>query len=648
MAFVNNRTTLNQGDNANNVASSDNGPSVETASALYYQGNSSISAQFTNAQEYITYDQTDADVTFSLDLSDQTVWVLYKDNLIESQVNGGAQVVIGNGSAGGSALIGYYIGGTDNPGLSLNKQFNVARLDVSNRGSFSTNAHNGTVGGLDTTTISNVGFGSVHALSARGNVDNVWVDAVYYHPNNAYHCRFSGTTLNTFSDAVIADQTNGWGLISTVGDEVFTLFGSLEFGDGGTDDVTVSESGKTLILDGRGIGANNFLIRTRLPSSTGIMSITYSNMAFVNLGTGAIMNFTAAIDTLSLTDVSFSGTSVLNFPFTFSSTRTLTNVSFSRCGSVNFGATGATGCSFSQSIASGAMLVDSNSDTSRQSNISFTRGTTGSYAIQISNPGTYSLDNFNFSGYAPEGNIPNGTEVINNSSGGAVILNVTGGSGEISVHNTVGGGSVTVNQTFTITVTGILGNSEVRVYDNPSRFSGGSTATESTTPAGVETVAAVTQANTGSNYIFYLNDLNLNVTQIQRQGAGVDFTTIGLVSGDKIRVVARDNADNSTLQLFDEFEVNGTVTSTVIPIVDVAASSTLFSSILDSLNAKTVTIEKVNASVSFTATSGTYDVFIYRIGSLPIIAKGISVNSTDGNASIPISQAGDRVYNNPA
>ena len=235
---------------------------------------------------------------------------------------------------------------------------------------------------------------------------------------------------------------------------------------------------------------------------------------------------------------------------------------------------------------------------------------------------------------------------VHNSSGGTVTLNISGGT--VPTIRNSNGSTTIVNQSFTITVTGLLGNSEVRLYDNPSLFTGGGSSTESTTPAGVETVAAVTQTNTGSNYIFYSVDLGLNVTQIQRILGGVDFTTLGLVSGDKIRVTVRDNTDNPTLQLFDEFEVDGTVTVNTIPIVDVAASSTNFSTLLSGTNTKTVTVEKVNASTSFTATAGTYDIFVYRTGSLPIITKAISVNSTDGNASIPISQTGDRVYKNPA
>ena len=642
MAFLNIRTRLNEGDNTNNVASSDNGPSVETAAALYFQGNSSISAQFTNAQEYLTYDQEGAtDTTFSLDLSDSTVWVLYKDNLVDTQANGGVQVVIGNGTGGNSALIGYYVGGTDNPGLSLNKQFNVARLDVSNRAAFSTNAHNGNVGGLSVTGITNIGYGSVHAIAARGNVDNVWVDAVYYSFNNGYACRFEGTTLNTFSDAVTTDETNGWGLISSVGDQVFTLYGNLEFGNGGISAVTVADSGKTVILDGRGLGTSNFLMRSRASTGAGAVSLTYSNMSFINLGTGIVIDLTPTIDTLSFTDITFSDTSTISFPTTFDSNRNLTRVAFNRTGAVDFGATTATDCSFNNSQAvNGAMVLDSTSDSSRQSNISFTRGSTTAHAIQINDTGTYSLNNFNFSGYATTDGTT-GTEVIYNTSGGAVTLNVTGGTGTISVRN-LAGGSVTINQTFSLTVSGLLGNTEVRVYDNPSLFTGGGSSVESSTPAGYETVEANTNVGNGTNYIFY----NTATTNVQVSAAGLAGILSTLEDGDKFRVLVRDNADNPTLQLFDEFEVDGILGSNFIPTTTPNSGFTsVFGSVLNSSNSKTVTIEKVDASASFTVSSGTYDVFVYRTGSLPIITKGLVVNS---NTNLPITQAGDRVYKNPS
>lgn len=339
--------------------------------------------------------------------------------------------------------------------------------------------------------------------------------------------------------------------------------------------------------------------------------------------------------------------------FIFQSNADLDDTTFRRCDQVTQGGGSFANCDFLQTRTDTA-LISTITTANNIDGCNFV-GDGTSHAVDFgnvtsaNNPGTITWNStFDSSTYATA-NV-NGTastsgdsEVIllNVDSGETLTINVQ--TPTLPSYRNEGAGTVVLQQAFNLNITGLLGNTEVRVYNNPSLFTGGASSTEVT---GVETVAAVTQTNTGSNYIFYAEDITPNVTQIQRFGTGVDFTTIGLVSGDKIRVVVRDNADNPTLQLFDEFEVDGTVTSTLIPVVDVPSSSTKFSSVIGSTtNSKTVTIEKVNATQTFSVTSGTYDVFVYRIGSLPIITKSFEVTE---NSRIPISQAGDRVYNNPA
>jgi hypothetical protein len=231
---------------------------------------------------------------------------------------------------------------------------------------------------------------------------------------------------------------------------------------------------------------------------------------------------------------------------------------------------------------------------------------------------------------------PNAAIALVYNGTNTVFIDVLNGSDVPSVENT-GTGNVQVRQTFSLDVTGLLGNTEVRVYDNPSLFTGGGSSTEI---AGVETVAAVTQTNTASVYLEYNA---ATVTAINSVGGGADLSSIGLADGDTVRIVVRDNSDNPTLQVFDDFTVNGTPTATSIPVD--SATGTSFASVLVGSNTKIVTVEKVNATQTFSVSSGTYDIFVYRIGSLPIITKGFQVTE---NSRIPISQAGDRVYKNPA
>jgi hypothetical protein len=127
----------------------------------------------------------------------------------------------------------------------------------------------------------------------------------------------------------------------------------------------------------------------------------------------------------------------------------------------------------------------------------------------------------------------------------------------------------------------------------------------------------------------------------------VDLLDVRATAGDKVRVIVRDNADNPTLELFDEFTVIGSPTSTSISFdPTVSTSSSNFWSVIQGANSKTVTVELVNASQTFTLSPAEYDIFIYRIGSLPIISKQFDLQTA--SASLPISQVRDRIYKNPA
>lgn len=85
-------------------------------------------------------------------------------------------------------------------------------------------------------------------------------------------------------------------------------------------------------------------------------------------------------------------------------------------------------------------------------NISFTSGGTG-HAIWITATGTYSFDNLSFSGYAATDG-STGNECVFNNSGGAVTINVTGGTTP-TIRNSAGS-TTTVNAgsvSATVTVT---------------------------------------------------------------------------------------------------------------------------------------------------------------------------------------------------
>ena len=207
-----------------------------------------------------------------------------------------------------------------------------------------------------------------------------------------------------------------------------------------------------------------------------------------------------------------------------------------------------------------------------------------------------------------------------------------------------------------------MGNSEIQVLDNPSPYSATSLpAPAVSTVTSTESVSADTNVGNGStDYIQYIN--NSGFLQINALGLGTNFNNFpgvlqdtsatnprNLAAGDRIRVTIRDDTDNPSLQLFDEFEVSGTPTAnTIDTTTPVSGFTSVFGNTLTALNTKTVTVEKVDARYQFSVSVGeTIDFLVFRTGSDPITTTNATVNDA-ATSSFPISQVGDRNYRNPA
>ena len=467
-----------------------------------------------------------------------------------------------------------------------------------------------------------------------------------------------GAPAGTFSAMATQNDlnTNRWGIFQAIAGG-YLFKGRLSLGTS-TSSLLFTDSNVNITIDETRCVRSNFNFIDLLNSGS---NITWTNVNFtkvssagfdIDIGRG---DFNISAGTVSWTDCSFTNTGFCTFQGTTNATiesctfRNTRNVTLS--GSTN---TTLNNCVFTNTTTSNAIIITSSDIKTQVENITncqFTSDGT-SRAIQLSatvSPSsdlTISLDNIKFSGYSASsplntnitgtGTDANAAISITHNGTGTIFFDVLNGGDIPSIQNT-GTGNVQIRENVSLNVTGLLGNTEVRVYENPSLFTGGASSTEA---AGVETVAAVTQTNTASVYLEYNA---ATVTAINSVGGGADLSTIDLVDGDTLRVTVRDNSDNPTLQVFDEFTVNGTPTATSIPVDSTTGTS--FAGVLVGSNTKEVTVEKVNASETFSVASGTYDVFVYRIGSLPIITKALSVTS---NTNLPISQAGDRVYKNPA
>ena len=635
---VDNRTEINDCEGPTSEFDGSDVGAVDTE--LFYEGSSSISAQFSNAQEFLIAHQNSAGTNLNLDLSDSQVWIIIKDNLVASEALNGMQVVLGDGDANNDPNQGYVIGGNDNPGLVLGKQFYCLRLDVSNRAGLTVIQHQGT-GAPTFTAIGSVGYGALHAIAARGNVDNLFLDRMTFINNGSYaftiNAGTSGTPI-TFDALQTQDDnpaTGGWGLFGAGVGSSFTLFASMEWGTPtGTADSYFSQSDSQIYFDGQQLGTGNFIFRT-IGNATGTNSFVLNNCVFVSSGEPAIWDYTDNnMDIVDIQDTQYIDMGTISWPVTGGTTRQVLNSSFINCGQVDFSTITATGCSIiGGRNANGGILLDASGNSTNQTNLTLTSDGTG-HGVEITAAGTYTFTNWNFSGYSTASPGTNSTPssgstdaMVFNNSGGAVTINVDGGT-NVTVRNAASS-TTTVVSTVTVTISGLLGNTEVSVLENPSPYS--SSVAAPVTLFDEDVLSAVTgtdiELDTGGG---------ANITQILRTGT-TDFETMNLVGGDQVRVSQRSN-----LKIFDTYTVVGTPTASAINVTDVASSTSKLPDIVDSPG-ETVTVEKVNASYTFSVAVGeVVDILAFRVGSLPVYQLNQTISAT--NNSFPLSQVVDRNF----
>jgi hypothetical protein len=212
-------------------------------------------------------------------------------------------------------------------------------------------------------------------------------------------------------------------------------------------------------------------------------------------------------------------------------------------------------------------------------------------------------------------------------AGATITINISGGDTP-SIDN-VNGSTVTIANPVTVTISGLLGNTEISVLENPSPYSSAAAAPVSLFNQDV--LSAVTgtdiELDTGGT---------ANITRILSTGTS-SFAAMGLTAGDKVRVSQR-----SDLKLFDTYTYTGGSTVSAINVTAVASSTSKLPAIIDSPG-ETVTVEKVNASYSFQVASGeVVDFLAFREGSLPVyqLTQTILVS----NNSFPLSQTLDRNF----
>lgn len=269
----------------------------------------------------------------------------------------------------------------------------------------------------------------------------------YGDEGNGY-CTFAGFA------AVNDTQANRWGLIQAIAGGY--LFQGLMTLGTSSNAVDFRDSNRSITI------ANTLKVSAgfnAIEISHASSRIDWTNISFVSLGTVSPGKLTVVDNA----DVNFNGCSFTAMGiFVFQSNTTLVGCTFRLCGQVTQGGADIDDCIFTNSSATTALLVNNPDNID---NCSFVSDGTG-HAIELTDAcagNSYTLTDFYVSGYAASDG-DTGNEAIYNNSGGAVTINIDGGSGvaNISVRNG-SGASTTLVAEFSFTITGLELNTEVTI-----------------------------------------------------------------------------------------------------------------------------------------------------------------------------------------
>lgn len=375
------------------------------------------------------------------------VWQNYSSPFaFGSYAQGGFRVCIGSGL---SDFDIWYVGGNDKESYPYGGWVNHPVNPTVTRDNYA---------GTTTATLDYVGS-AVYVVSGPSKGEPHQVDIMRYGRCSAIF--EYGETANYATIAGFATQndlqTNRWGLLqATPGGYLWK--GRMQLGSA-SNAVDFRDSNKTVFIQWTPKVTANFNTIEVLNASSNIEMTGFTFQCLDPSGTASKGRWITTNDaTISLVSCIFVDMST----FVFDSNSTLDTCSFKRCGQVTQGAADIDGCLFDECTDAVALLVDNPDNVD---DVTFNSDGTG-HAIELTSAcagNSYTLTNLWVSGYASSDG-STGNEVIFNDSGGAVTINVDGGSGvsNISVMNG-SGASTTLVANYSFTITGLELNTEVTI-----------------------------------------------------------------------------------------------------------------------------------------------------------------------------------------
>lgn len=368
---------------------------------------------------------------------------------VDTLANGGVGIVVADDLATDSVGTWYvgpkpgYLGGWVYYVVNPARNFDVVTAGT---GSWTTTGNPAQLSGVD-------GLGVRWKIlnTIMGASDNCFLDVMSVGTGYRITNGDAGSTECAFSDFITFEEnsSNRFGALESKSGILFPLCKLFIGASSGSTNTEFIDDGFTVVWQDSFVSSTFYALVCQ--QGTGTTDVQLSNGTFKASGTTEVYLDFAGIANVDLVNINVERGRLIDLD---------ANCSWIGGQIVNsgmiefFGAASFTSINCIGGTDAVQLRITNSSYLDNVSNISFTSAGTG-HAIEITATGTYSFDNITFSGYAGSDG-STGNECVYNNSGGAVTINVSGGTtptirNGAGASTTVNAGSVSVNITVTTT-----------------------------------------------------------------------------------------------------------------------------------------------------------------------------------------------------
>lgn len=418
MTTTDNRTEINDCNSATGWVGTDS-PTLVTGAGLFYESTGAISTQYSNtaAEQMTSTEDTVATGTYTLDMSNRTLYCVVKTNLNETLANGGGMIVVGDATD----LIGFEVFGSDELNIILDSFFYGIKMDLSNIFEPTVNAFSGSLAALTRTAIDRVGWGANHLAKANGPSDNVYMD-IFRHvlnkgpDNHRPALSISAGTVSvpeTIVDTAADDLTSGLGVVAGLGGSVYQIFAPIQWGLTGSADHFFTSTDEIWLLKGRFCSKKHFDFNAEFGSS-GDNLLNFTRTTLLGLGTRSNWDLRAVgagtTDELKMSTVTFSELGQIWSQNQQAGVRFFTSCTFNNCDAFCPGSIDVDDCAANGSNDKFGAVHLRNFLYATMTGWVFTAGGVNGPAVCGHDQRSYDADNWTFNGYSANDATPYDTE----------------------------------------------------------------------------------------------------------------------------------------------------------------------------------------------------------------------------------------------